>query len=321
MINIKSIWENQKPTGDIIIKTRIDEIPHLNCFAATNHITGQHLYVMSVSKIVAIPELKNYHFKGVQIFTIETENNIELNIYLLDNELKDIFSLFIQNILEDIQKSVSENEALTTTLNVVSKWKKLFDKINFIGLTLEQQKGLIGELLFFNYALNIGKTSGHVIEAWTGPEFDAKDFTFGTVGAEVKFTASKQPRIKVSNERQLDAENLSDLFLILYSTEAVKDNGISLNSIVEQIRQKISTEEERSVFNAKLQLNGYFDEDKEHYGRMYSLKRTFVFNVTSGFPKIVKGQLPLGIYDTSYSIEISAVENFIVEPESIFEKI
>lgn len=109
--------------------------------------------------------------------------------------------------------------------------------------------------------------------------------------------------------------------MILYSTEAVNDNGISLNSIIEQTRQKISIEEERSLFNAKLQLNGYFDEDREHYGRMYSLKRTFVFNVTSEFPKIIKVQLPLGIYETSYSIEISAVENFIVEPESIFEKI
>ena len=108
--------------------------------------------------------------------------------------------------------------------------------------------------------------------------------------------------------------------MILYSAEAVKDNGISLNSIVEQTRQKITTEEERSVFNAKLQLNGYFDEDNEHYGRMYSLKRTFVFNVSSEFPKIIKGQLPLGIYDISYSIEISAVENFIVEPESLFKK-
>lgn len=323
MINIRTIWENQKPTGDIIIKTRIDEIQHLNCFAATNHITGQHLYIMSVSKNIAMPELKNCHFKGVQIFTIEAENNIELNIYLLDNELKDIFSLFIQNILEDIQKSVSENEALITTLNVVSKWKKLFDKINFNGLTLEQQKGLIGELLFLNTLLNNEKPISNAINTWTGTEqdFDSKDFTLGTVGVEVKFTASKQPRIKVSNERQLDAENLSELFLILYSTEAVKDNGISLNSIVEQTRQKISTEDERNVFNAKLQLNGYFDEDIDNYERMYSLKRMYVFKVTSDFPKIVKGQLPLGIYDTSYSIEISAVENFIVEPESIFEKI
>src|SRR5690606_41959584 len=60
MINIKSIWETQKPTGDTFIRTKIDDIPHLNCFAATNHITGQHLYIMSVSKNVIIPELKNF---------------------------------------------------------------------------------------------------------------------------------------------------------------------------------------------------------------------------------------------------------------------
>jgi hypothetical protein len=321
MINIKSLWENQKPTGDIIIKTRIDEIPHLNCFAATNHITGQHLYIMSVSKIVSIPELKNYHFKGVQIFTIEAGNYIELNIYLLDNDLKDIFSLFIQNILEDIQKSVSENEALTTTLNVVSKWKKLFDKINFNGLSLEQQKGLIGELLFLNYALNNGKTSGSVLNAWTGPEFEAKDFTFGSFGIEIKFTSAKQARIKVSNERQLDAENLSELFLVLYSTEQVKENGFSLNSLVEQTRLKILTEVERNVFNGKLKLIGYYDDDRDYYGKLYSLKKTFAFVVPSEFPKIIKKQLPLGIYDTSYSIEISAIESFIIEPENILYKI
>jgi hypothetical protein len=129
MINIKSIWENQKPTGDIIIKTRIEDIPHLNCFAATNHITGQHLYIMSVSKNVKIPELKNFRFKGVEIFPVELENTIELNVYLLDNDLKDIFSLFIQNILEDIFNSVTESEAIKTTLNVVSKWKNFLIKL------------------------------------------------------------------------------------------------------------------------------------------------------------------------------------------------
>jgi hypothetical protein len=325
MIKIKSIWENHKPTGDIIIKTRIDEILHLNCFAATNHITGQHLYIMTVAKNVIIPELKNYRFKGVEVYSLtnEAENKIELYIYLLDNDLKDIFSLFIQNILEDIEKSVTESEAVKTTLNIVSKWKKLFDKINFNGLSLEQQKGLIGELLFLNILLDNEKTFATAVSTWTGAEqdFKAKDFTFGSVGVEVKFTASKQPRIKVSNEKQLDAENLSELFLILYSTEAVKDNGISLNSIVDQARHKISTLEERSIFNAKLQLNGYFDEDRDHYGRMYSLKRTFVFSVTADFPKIVKNQLPLGIYDISYSIEISAVENNIIELEQILSKI
>lgn len=325
MINIKSIWENQKTSSDIIIKTRIDEIANLSCFAATNQITRQHLYIMAVAKDVQIPELKNYRFAGVEIYSLqnETDNKVELYIYLLDNDLKDIFSLFIQNILELIYESKDENEAIKTTLNVVSKWKKLFDKINFDGLSLEKQKGLIGELLFLNTLLSNEKTSANAINAWTSTEedFKAKDFTLGSLCVEVKFTASKQPRIKVSNERQLDAESFTDLFLILYSTEAVKENGISLNSIVEQTRQNISTTEELNAFNAKLILNGYFDDDKEQYGRMYSIKKTFVFKVSSDFPKIVKDLLPLGVYDTSYSIEISAVENFIVEPESIFEKI
>jgi len=321
MINIKSIWENHKPTGDIIIKTRIDEIAHLNCFAATNHITGQHLYIMTVANNVVIPELKNYRFKGVEIYTFpnEPENIIEFYIYLLDNDLKDIFSLFIENILEDILKSVTESEAINTTLNVVSKWKKLFDKINFNGLSLEQQKGLIGELLFLNHLLNSQTTFAQALNAWTSAEeeFQAKDFTLGSVGIEIKVTSSKQPRIKISNERQLDADNLSELFLVLYSTEAVKDNGFSLNSLIELIRNIITTEEERNIFNLKLKLYGYFEEHKEHYGKMYSHKKTFAFTVNSKFPKIVKEQLPLGIYDTSYSIEISAVENFIIEFENI----
>src|SRR5690606_138992 len=184
MVNIKSIWETQKPIGDIIIKTRIEDIPHLNCYAATNHITGQHLYIMSVSKNVEIPGLKNYRFKGVEIFLVETDDFCELNIYLLDNDLKDIFSLFIQNILEDVAESVTESEAVTKTLNVISKWKKLFDKINFNGLSIEQQKGLIGELLFINHLLDHRKSPSTILNAWTGPDFEDKDFVFRGTGIE-----------------------------------------------------------------------------------------------------------------------------------------
>lgn len=324
MINIKSIWDNHLPSGDVfILKTKIDEILHLNCFAATNHITGQHSFLISIKNHNIIPDLKNYQFKGVGIFSIEAGDTIELNIYLLDNDLKDIFSLFIQNILEEIEKCFTEKDAIIKTLNVVSKWKKLFDRISFSGLTLDQQKGLIGELLFLQYLLSHQKTSVNAVNAWTSSErdFQAKDFTLGSFGIEIKFTTSKQPRIKISNERQLDIENLNELFLVLYSTEAVKENGISLNSIIEKIRQEILIEEERNIFNAKLQLNGYFDADKEHYDKMYSIKKVFAFSVDSNFPKIIKSQLPLGIYETSYSIEISAVENYIIEPEIIIEKI
>ena len=322
MVNIKSIWETQRPTGEIIIKTRIEEISHLNCYAATNHITGQHLYIMSVSKNVEIPELKNYRFKGVEIFIVETDILRDLNIYLLDNDLKDIFSLFVQNILEDIAESVTENEAVTKSLNVISKWKKLFDKINFNGLSLEQQKGLIGELLFINYLLEQGKSSTTLLNAWTGPDFEDKDFVFGATGVEMKLTSSKYPKIKITNEGQLDAQNLNKLFLILYTAEDVKENGFTLNSLVEQTQAKLSANiDELKFFNERLMLLGYFEEDKEHYNKMYSLKKTYSFSVSEGFPKIIKSQLPIGVYNTSYFIELSAVENFTVEMDEITQNI
>lgn len=318
MINIKFIWENQKPTGEFIIKTRIEDLPHLHCYAATNHITGQHLYIMSVSKNVVIPELKNYRFKGVEFFVIDTDSFKELNIYLLDNDLKDIFSLFIQNILEDIDDSMTEIEAITKTLIVISKWKKLFDKINFDGLSIEQQKGLIGELLFINRLLDNGKSSSKILNAWTGPDFENKDFVFGTKGIEIKLTSSKYPKLKITNEGQLDTQNLNDLFLILYTTEFVKENGFTLNSLIEQTKQKLSPNiDELKFFNERLMVLGYMEEHKEHYHKMYSLKQTYSYSVSEEFPRITKSLLPVGVYNTSYFIELSAVENFSVEIDEL----
>lgn len=317
MIDIKSIWEDQKPTGDIIVRTRINEIEHLNCYAATNHITGQHLFVISISNLVQIPNLKNYRFKGVEVFTIESKDTAELYIYLLDNSLKDIFSMFIQDVMENIQNTITEKEALSRALNVVSNWRRLFGKINFNGLTIDQQKGLIGELLFLSYILDNKPDEIDNLSKWTSTErgFESKDFTMGSVGVEIKFSSSKQPRIRISNERQLDPESLDKLFLVLYSAEPVKDKGISLDSMVENIRNKIKIADELKEFNVKLELIGYFDDDKDHYNNMYSIKKIFVFEVASGFPRIVKSQLPLGVYDTSYSIEVSSIESYIVNIE------
>ena len=321
MINANSIWDNHKPTGEIYIKTRIDNITHVNCFLGTNSITNQHFFLLSVSKNIEIPELNNYRFKSLQIYLAdETMNEQHLFIHLLDNDLKDIFSLFIENILNEITETSTEDEALIRTLNVVNHWKRLLDKIARKGLDIEKQKGLIGELLFLNHLLNHNKTSSNAISFWTSTEedFQSKDFTLGDTGVEVKFTSSQQPQINVSNERQLDNENFRELFLVLYSTEAVKDNGFSLNSLIKETRQKITTNEVLSVFNDKLKLYGYHEDDSEYYGGMYSLKKLFCFVISSEFPKIIKGNLPLGIFETSYKIEISAVENYIVGTEAIF---
>lgn len=322
MVSIKSIWESHVPTDEIIIKTQLEHVKPFKCFAATNHITGNHLYIFETSKNAKFPEFKNFKFKGLFIEIFEFEDAKELHIYLLDNQLKDIFSLFIENIVEEISKSVTENEALVETSNVVLKWKKLFDKINFQGLTIERQKGLIGELLLFNSLLDEEYSIDALLESWTGPDFNDKDFRFGSFGIEVKLTSSKVPKVKISSERQLDNENLTKLYLVLYVVEEVKDKGFSLNSIIEQIRNKINNNQNAlKFFNERLLLVGYFDEDFENYKRQYAFRKRNFYEVSNDFPRLIASDLPIGLFDAKYNIELSAIEQFLVSNESILELI
>ncbi|KDN55312.1 PD-(D/E)XK motif protein [Flavobacterium seoulense] len=322
MVSIKSIWDSHVPTDEIIIKTQLEHVKPFKCFAATNHITGNHLYIFETSKKAKFPEFKNFKFKGLFIEIYEFEDAKELHIYLLDNQLKDIFSLFIENIVEEISKSVTENEALIETSNVVLKWKKLFDKINFQGLTIERQKGLIGELLLFNSLLDEEYSIDALLESWTGPDYNDKDFRFGSFGVEVKLTSSKVPKVKISSERQLDNENLTKLYLVLYIVEEVKDKGFSLNSIIEQIRTKINTNQNAlKFFNERLLLVGYFDEDFENYKRQYAFRKRKFYEIICDFPRLVASDLPIGLFDTKYNIELSAIEQFLVNNKSILELI
>lgn len=320
MKSINEIWDSQRPSGNIIIKTIINDLKPLTCYAGTNSITGQPLFIISFSKNIDLPNFKQFKFKGVEIYPMELENIIELNIILLDNELKDIFSLLIDNLIEELQNVINEKDALLNTLNTILKWKKLFDKINFQGLSLEQQKGLIGELLFIDSLLNYNIPLSLIFNSWTGPEFDDKDFIFGEMGTEIKFTSSKNPSLKITSERQLDKQNLSNLFLILYTTIETKNNGFSLNSLIEQIKSKIGLDlEALKQFNEKLIIAGYNDVEYENYNKLYSLVDSYYFNISSEFPKITKNQLALGIYNTSYSIELSALNKFQVEFSEILK--
>jgi hypothetical protein len=323
MLDLKSIWALQKPSKDeLIIKTKLDAVPQFDCYAATNHITGNHLYIMSLSSHTIIPEFKNFKFKGVQIEVFDLNESKELNIYLIDSELKDIFSLFIENIIEEIIDLSTENEAITKTSNVIQKWKKLFDKINNHGLSIEQQKGLLGELIFLNELIDNNLNPDYVLNCWTGPDFEDKDFTFGATCFEIKFTTSKIPRIKITSERQLDTTNIDKLFLNCFSCESIKEKGISLNSVVSTIRKKIKQNSATlKFFNERLESADYFEEHIENYNAQYGVKSRSIYEVGEYFPKLTNSNLPNGVYNTSYYIENSAIEDYRVDYDTIINEL
>ena len=323
MIDVNAIWDKHKLTKKLIVKTKIREISHFECFLATNYQLGNIFLILRVAKSIVFPDLSKYRFKSILVYSIENENSIEFVIFLSDIQLKHVFSVFIQDILESISHCITEEEGVHSILNTISRWKKMFEKITPEGLTLEQQKGLMGELLFFNYLLDNGIEVDKAIDYWTSVEqdFRAKDFSISKIAVEIKFTSSEQPKIQISSERQLDREYFDHLFVVLYVAKAVKSGGFSLNSIIERTKNRLVLEELHILFNNKLLQSGYFDKDKESYNKMFTLEKINTFYVSDSFPKITTTDLNMGVSDVSYSIQASVIGEFIIDNNRILDYI
>jgi hypothetical protein len=322
MINLKSIWDNQIPQGENLIKTKIDAVQNFDCFAATNHITGNHIFIFEINLNTIIPEFKTKKFKGVTLEIFEFDDKFELQIFLLDNDLKDIFCYLIEDIVESVITAITQNEALVKISNVILKWKKLFDKITNKGLTIEQQKGLIGELLFIELLLENNFDRTQILEIWTGPEFEDKDFMFGETAVEVKLSSSKIPKIQISNERQLDSKGLKKLFLSHVLLDEVKGAGFNLNEIVERVKIQFSEDHYRLLqFIDKLAIVGYFSDDYELYDSNYQIREIKYYNVSNDFPKIISENLEPGIFNVSFFIEPIAIENYSLTTDSLLQSL
>jgi hypothetical protein len=317
---LKSIWEEHLTGREKYYKSKLDLAGPFVAYAATNQITGKRLFILEIEKGTSSQLLKSIQFRGLAIQILEFETHKELTILLLDKSLEDVFISFIENILEEITFSVDDNEALDRISTIIARWKKLFDKAATGGLTPDQQKGLLGELLLIFSILNESYPAVKVLEAWAGPMHADKDFVFGAVGIEVKLTSSKYPLIKITNERQLETLTLEILYLFLFVVEEVKQNGITLPGLISDISDKICVDAEAmKIFETRLAQVGYNSDEEDYYGQQYFVKSINKYHVNENFPRLTSNELEPGIYNVSYSIELSACEGQKVLSETITE--
>ena len=248
-------------------------------------------------------------------FNLKDFTDSELNQYGIEAQHPDTF---IDNLFESIKDRSSEVSVLKVSSNIIFKWKKLFDKIGSNLLTPEQQRGLLGELLFIREMLQEGMNHRGTIENWFGPELYNKDFIIGNTGFEVKTTVQSRPAITVSGEKQLDKQDLLNLFLKIFILDEIKGEGTTLNGVIAEIQFFIREDLELgSVFEHKLLSAGYRPEDIAEYTVEYRIIRSELYHVDENFPKIIPPSLPSGIFNCVYHIDIAALHKHKVEHRSI----
>jgi len=179
----------------------------------------------------------------------------------------------IAPFVADLCTRVDPDEPVDSTLQIIDEWSDLWNRIRG-PLSLEAQRGLIGELLCFRSMIeSIGNDS---IRYWTGPTRSPQDFIAETWRVEVKTIGTKIARPKISSLEQLLPSDDYSLHLILISIK----NGIefSLNDLVEEIRAMLADNDELENL---LYQAGYYTKHIDHYTRKYDFVEATYCEITA----------------------------------------
>ena len=269
---------------------------------------------------------KNYlkRFHGVEIRVLDSKNGKkDITIILSDNDLIDVFLLFLEDLIRSL-KTIDNEKNIPLILNEkVEYWGKLFAKIKGELLSKERQRGLYGELTFLNTLLNRSNDFVKTISSWTGPDGSNQDFSNGLTAVEVKSSKATKPTVNIASELQLDWTILDNLYLHVIHLDELNDGPDTLKKLIEAIKQRVEKHPNLlRLFEEKLDLAGIpFGEDK-HYNEVgYVIRSQRVYEVQNGFPLLINETIKNdAIHNVKYQIDLSALEPFEIELESVINK-
>lgn len=264
------------------------------------------------------------HWKGVSIkITTLPDYGVDSYFVCLAQTYSSDSSVF-EIIVEDLRSQLEAEKISENSLSVINrillKWKKFFTSEKKIVLSDERQQGLYGELLFLTECIEF-----QGIEAvlhWSGSENETHDFYIGSHAVEVKTTSLQEPYYaSISSEYQLDSEDVpGHLFLRFYALRKSQSSGERLFERIDLIRIKlIKNQSILYEFNEKLHQYGYFDELSDNYTCGYYQRDNYCFVINDDFPKITKRDLPNGIADLKYRVNIMLCMPYVKDLSSMFE--
>ena len=246
--------------------------------------------------------IRNYEdFNKIKYFAIE----------LLEPRLESEYVSLCYDLIESSRQYSSEAESLKALFEALKKWYYLMADQKRDILSEREIRGLLGELQYIADELASGKDELDLINAWKVHKDASRDFIFDDSWSEVKTVESTKDYITISSIEQLDHDKPGELIVFrLDKTEETDLAGVSLNYMVDSIRNRISFQTETEL-NQKLLSKGYVkNEQYDHY--LFLFKGISRYRVENDFPCITREMLPSSIIRADYDILLNQIERWQV---------
>ena len=219
--------------------------------------------------------------------------------------------IFIKLCWDLMETSANAENPLQKIIEQYEKWQKLLQKASDSILATNEQKGLIGELIFLKEMIDkegIEKT----LTAWTGPEGSDQDFNFEQFWVEIKTTSVSSTGLKISSLEQLDRNDKG--YIVTYFMDPTPSHGpksVSLDEAVDKVLNSLVSDGQRNKFECKLAKAGYQHKDAQKYHEQrYRLCRNEIYKITEDFPRLTKDKICSEIISVNYEIDLPSLDRF-----------
>jgi len=232
---------------------------------------------------------------------------------------RDLFHGLCQTLIGNLDGVSDPAAALGVALNHIKRWKAFLAGKRTRVLSSEEVRGLFAELSFLRLLKEKHLTDAQAVEAWCGPDRIHQDFIFGDTAVEVKSISGRDRSImRVSSEDQL--ETVSErLFLNVYRLTEAPDGvpAQSLNELVSLVGHELSDADAIEDYWRKLATYGYV-EMREYDNPKFLVNGSNAFRVADDFPRLVRSELPDGVVDVKYNIQLEKIATFECNQDDIW---
>lgn len=249
-------------------------------------------------------------FENISINLDDSESTHSLTMQLIDNELTDLFSIICTDLADASSKAETSEGAIRIFVLRLNRWAELMRRRRTQELSFKERLGLLGELSMLVWLIdNCDVEATLAVRGWRGPEGDTNDIGLNNVRIEVKAQLSTQRQaLKISSLDQLDWDG-RNLFITVNRFSPAND-GTSLSKLVDILIHKLGYHNIGLMnFQRKLLIANY-DYDADYINESFKLEELRVYQVSEDFPRLVPGNVPLGITKVNYEVASEALLDF-----------
>ena len=238
-----------------------------------------------------------------------------LGFKLLDPAQQDIFHSLCKDILSTAERAESEAQAVSVALLRTWRWHYLLRGGGTL-LSLEEQKGLLGELFVLERFLLPNMSASDAVNAWRGPLGSPKDFEIGRVAIEAKARrGGATPYIAITSESQLDESGVDSLFMYVVELDEAPDDSVdavNVKEVVDRLCDHIKSIDitAANTFETLTIAAGVGQED-DYSSYRWLEGESRLYCVTGGFPRITWREIRSGVSRVRYTVSLVDCEPFV----------